>query len=846
MTDLRLALRLARRELRGSIGRFRVFLIALTLGVTAIGAVGSIADAMRAGIAENSRQIFGGDIQASATNQPVPEDLREAMAAQEGRLSSIIEMRAMLSSGEGEAAVRRLVNLKSVDGQWPLIGAPRLDPPIPLDEALALEDGRPGIVANAGVLRILGLELGDTATLGRSEVRVAAILLGEPDQNFGFAALAPRVVIAGEHLPQTGLDAPGALKTHRERLLLDNPVQADAVLDELGRITDNTLVRLRHHRTGSGGFENFLDQTETFLTLVSLTALLIGGLGVASAVRAWLGSRMPVLATLKCLGAPASLVFRIYFIQVLILAALGTILGLALAMAAPVLAQALLGDLVAVPIAAGVYPEPLAMAAGFGMLTAIAFSLWPLGKAKEVNPSQLFRTLVAPPEGRPGKRYIAGIALASLVLAVLAWLATTNPALALYFILAVLGSFALLALLAEVVIFLAGRLPMPRAPALRLAMASLVRPGNTTRSVVVTFGLGLAVLVAITLSEFNMNNQISTSLDDDAPAWFFIDIQPRQKAEFLEITGGAVGPGNVSMTPMARGRIAALAGIPADEIDAPSSEDWILRGDRGLTWMAEPPEGNVIVKGEWWPEGYSGPLLTSMDNDAMVAYGLDIGDTVTINIAGRELVATIANSREINWESFGLNFAFILSPGAIESAPHNLVATVRTNDAETEAMVDRRIAQAMPNVSSISVREAAEAARRILGLVSTAIQATAGMTLVAGFAVLAGTVAAGESRRIHASTILKVLGATRRVILTSYVLEYTLLGLVTGLVAVLIGTAASWALFVLFLNSEFSFAPGLAIGITGGGAAATIALGLLGAGRALGRKPGPVLRSEAV
>ena len=377
-------------------------------------------------------------------------------------------------------------------------------------------------------------------------------------------------------------------------------------------------------------------------------------------------------------------------------------------------------------------------------------------------------------------------------------------------------------------------------------MAALVRPGNSTRGIVITFGLGLTVLVAITLSEYNMNRQISTRLSDDAPAWFFIDIQPAQRQPFLELTSAAVGEENVSMVPMVRGRIVALGGVPSEDIDAPQSEAWILRGDRALTWMDSAPEGSRIVKGNWWPADYQGPLLTSMDDEAMVAFGLDIGDSVTINIAGREMTATIASSRQIDWQSFGLNFVFILSPGIIENAPHNLVATVSTNDRELEAEVDRELARAMPNVSSISVREAAAAASRILGLVSTAIQITASMTLVAGFAVLAGTVATGEARRIHSSTILKVLGATRRVILLSYILEYCLLGLLTGAVAVLIGTATSWALMVLFLDSSFVFAPGLTASIALGGSAATITLGLVGASRALGRKPGPILRSEAV
>jgi len=299
------------------------------------------------------------------------------------------------------------------------------------------------------------------------------------------------------------------------------------------------------------------------------------------------------------------------------------------------------------------------------------------------------------------------------------------------------------------------------------------------------------------------------------------------------------------MTPLVRGRITALAGVPAEEIDAPPSEAWILRGDRGLTWMGPPPDGARIVKGEWWDDDYTGPLQASMDDEALEAFGLRIGDTVSINIAGRDMVATITSSRAIEWQNFGLNFVFILSPGMIEQAPHNWVATIRTDNRETEAAIDRDVAARLPNVSSISVREAAETAARILGLVSTAIQITAGITLIAGFAVLAGTVAASEARRIQSSIILKVLGATRPVILLSYILEYALLGLLTALVAVVIGTAASWGMIKGFLDTDFVFAPQLAAGVALGGVAATVLLGLIGATRTLGRKPGPVLREES-
>ncbi len=847
MSSLALAFTIARRELRGSISQFRVFLIALTLGVAAIGAVGSIADAMREGIAVNSRLMFGGDLDASATHKPVPAPVLAEMR-NHGQTSSIIQMRAMLGGEkdgpQGPENIRRLVALKVVDDAWPLIGAPTLDPAIPLDTALRMVNGKPGIIANPGLLRVLGADVGDTVRLGDADVHVSAILVREPDRGFGFEQFAPSVVIADDHLEMTGLNVPGALMTYRERLLLDNPSSDMAILNDLKSRSDNSLVRLRHHRQGSAGFQNFLTRTETFLTLVSLTALLIGGLGVSSAVRAWLTSRMPVLATLKCLGAPAALIFRVYLIQVMALTILGIFFGLSLAIMTPWLAKALLSAVTPVPIQTGLYLESLLGAAGFGLLTALTFSVWPLGKAREVKPSHLFRTLITVPSGRPKKRYLTVIIAATIGLAGLTWWVTTSPILAIGFMVGVLGALVLLGLLAEAVIRGVKALPRPKNTALRFALAAVIRPGNATRTVVVTFGLGLAVLVAIALSEHNMNRQINTRLADEAPAWFFIDIQPHQKDAFQDLTGGLAGAENITMVPLVRGRIVALNGVPADEINAPQSEEWILRGDRGLTWSETPPEDANIVKGEWWDADYRGPLQVSIDDEAMMAFGLGLGDTITMNIAGRELVATITSSRIIEWQNFGLNFVFVLSPGLIAQAPHNWVATVATDDPAIEAQLDRDVAAEMPNVSSISVREAAVTVGRILGLVSVSIQITAGITLIAGFAVLAGTVAAGEARRIQSSIILKVLGATRRTILMSYIYEYLILGLITGVVAVAIGAGASYAILTVLLQTTFTFAPGLAAAVALGGAAATVILGLIGASRTLGRKPGPVLRQE--
>lgn len=861
-----LAFRLALREMRGSISRFRVFLLALALGVAAIAAVGSVAEAMRAGVASNSRSLHGGDLEASSTHTPPAAAVLQAMR-QAGTTSSIITMRAMLagmqqdstsSEGGGNAetgtpSTRRLVLVRAVDDAWPLIGNVGMTPQQPLDTALAVEDGRPGILADASAMRLLGLEIGDTARLGGVEVILRGILESEPDRSIGFGQLAPHVLISRAGLDATGLNTEGALVTHRVRLLLDNPVaensaRLEALTSRLQQLAEGSQTRIRTHRQAAPGFATFIARTETFLTLVGLTALLIGGLGVASAVRAWLAARMTVIATLKCLGASGPFVFRLYLIQILILAMLGIAIGLGIAILAPPLVRLALAGVLPVPMETGIYPQPLLTAAGFGLLTTLAFAVWPLGQARLVRPAQLFRSLVTPPTGRPQPVYIVICMTSALALAVLTALTTTDIVLAVSFAGGVLASIVLLAGLAELLMRLVRALPIANTSQsegtawlpLRLALSAIIRPGNATRSIIISFGLGLAVLVAINVSEKNLNNQLEDRLAVDAPSWFFIDIQPDQIEPVLALLRGATtGDDAVEATPMVRGRVTKLNGRDATSIDPPPDFAWVLRGDRAFTWAALPPPGAEIVSGSWWPEDYDGPLLTSMDAEAMQAFGLKLGDTVSFNIVGREMTATIASSRIIRWEDFGINFLFIMSPGMINRAPHSWIATTRTNDRQTETRVERQIARQFPNISAISVRETVATVSRILELVSAAISVTAGITLIAGFAVLSGTIAASEHRRMHTAIILKVLGASRRLILSAYLVEYALLGMLAALAALLIGSLGSWAVISGFLNMPFVFPPQLAAWTAIGGAAATTCLGLTQAGRTLGRQMRP-------
>ena len=827
----RLAWRLARREIRGSAARFRVFLGALMLGVAAIGTVGSVAEAMRDGIAGNARLLLGGDIEMRSLYMAPPEEIG-TLAGSYGTLSRTQNMRAMLQHDD----TRKLVALKAVDEAWPLIGAPKVE------GGATLQLAQDTILIDPALTRAIGLAVGDRVRIGTHEVTVAGILAYEPDRSVSFITFGPRVLMSMETLAKTGLDQPGAMVTHRLRVLLDDGADRTAAVSALKAATRGGFVRVRDLVDAAPGFDVFIDRTEVFLVLVGLTALLIGGLGVAGAVRAWLVSRMPIIATLKCLGAPARLIFRTYLLQVMLIAGAGVLSGVAVAAIAPVFAIDLLSSYVTVPISPSIYLLPLLIAAGFGIVTSFLFALWPLAKAEEVRAANLFRQLGAMPAGLPRGGYLAAAAIALAALAALALAATRDLMLTGTFIGGSIAAIILLAGLGQALLIALRRVPAPHYVPARLALSAITRPGSPVRAVIIAFGLGLSVLVTVALSQANISRQIDTRVAEDAPAWFFIDIQPDQLDRFTEIAEGTDGIVAVGRTPMLRGRISELGGRLAEDYDMKNPSAWVLRGDRAITWSATPPESGEIVAGSWWDSDYLGPPLASMSEEEARELGVWIGDTVTFNVLGRPISAEIVNIRNVTWESFSINFVFVLSPGVLEAAPHSWMATTYVETEDAAAMVARNIADAFANISAISVREAVATAQRVVGLLGAAVQLTALVTLVAGIAVLAGTVASTEAQRFADSVILKVLGATRVAITIAWLLEYALLGVLAAIAATIIGTVASWAMIEQLLQSDFEMDFGLVLLTTMAGAAGTAVLGLIGAARTLGRKPAPLLR----
>lgn len=830
-----LVLRLARRELRGGVRGFRIVLACLALGVAAIAAVGSLREGIERGLARDGARILGGDLSVQSGAEPLPDALRVWLRGRGAQLSEAVTMRSMLVAQSG---ARMLVELKAVDGAWPLLGTAVLDPPGPVQAALA-----DGLVAEKLALDRLGVAPGETVRLGGAAFPVRAVLADEPDRVSSPSIFGPRVVIGLADLPRTGLLAPGAIAEHALRALLPPGADVAETITALRTAFPNTGWRIRDALGAAPGVTQFIERTSLFMTLVGLTSLLVGGIGVANGVHAWVLARARTIATLRCLGAAPRLVFAVCLVQVMALASLGVLAGLVIGAALPALAVAALAGVLPVAPETGPFLWPLLLAAAYGLLTAAAFSLRPLGRAMRIPGAALFRDALLPDATRSPVWLVAATVAAALALVALTVASAEQRLFATSFCGAAAATLLLFRGGGWALMRLAAWLPAPPYPWARLGLANLHRPGAPTPLMLVSVGLGLSTLTAVALIEGNLRRQIMEQLPRDAPSFFFIDIQNDQMAAFRRIVGTLPGVSDLREVPSLRTRVVSVNGVPAEQVAATPDTTWALRGDRGLTYAHAMPEGTRLVAGSWWPADYAGPPLVSFDATLARGWGVRVGDSLRLNVLGRDIDVRVASLRDIAWRSLGINFTLIASPGLLEAAPHTFIATVRADPGQQAALL-RAVTDALPNVSGIRVADVLATVGALLGRIGAALGATAAVTLAAGALVLAGAVAAGQRRRIREAVILKSLGATRAQIRAAWLVEFGILGVAAGLLAAAVGTAASWAVVRQVMGSDWSFLPGRLAVTVAGCVALMLAFGYVGTAAALRARAAPLLRNE--
>ena len=836
--SLSLASRLAFRELRGGLRGFRIFLACLALGVAAIAAIGSVRSAIEAGLAREGAALLGGDAQMEFTFRFASDEERAWMQKNATRVSEIVDFRSMAVVPRDTGAERGLTQVKAVDDLYPLVGDVILDPPIPLGEAIS---GQGAVMQRVLVDRV-GLNVGDSFNLGTQTFTLTAILENEPDSAADGFALGPRTIVRTEALEGSGLIATGTLFNTKYRLEIPDEADLEALGEDATELFTNTGMRWADSRNGAPGIAEFVRRLGSFLILVGLSGLAVGGVGVSAAVRSYITSKTSVIATLRTLGAERATIFQTYFIQIGVLSLLGIAIGLALGAFVPLMLASIIEDRLPIPSAFAIYPAPLVEAALYGLLTAFLFTLWPLARTEDVRAATLFRDALTRAKALPAWRYVVASAIALGALVALAGWFSGAWELTIWTAIGIAAALALL-VIAAVGIRALSRTLAPRMkgrPIWRWALSAIAGPREGAASVVLSLGLGLSVLAAVGQIDGNLRQAISGNLPDVAPSYFFVDIQRDQMPGYMERLRTDPAVSRVDSAPMLRGIITRINGTPAQEV---SPGHWVLEGDRGITYADALPENTRIVAGNWWPENYVGPPLISMAAEEADEIGIELGDKLTINILGRDIEATIASFREVDFSTAGIGFVITLNASAVAGAPHSFISTVYAEE-DAEAQILRDLADKFPNITAVRVRDAIDRASEVLAGLAAATSYGAGVTLLTGFLVLVGAAAAGTGARTFEAAVLKTLGATRRRILASFALRAALLGACAGAVALAAGITGGWAVSYFVLDTDFTIIWSNAIAIIAGGVTATLLAGLVFAWGPLAARPAQVLRAR--
>lgn len=836
--SLRLAATFARRELRGGLRGFRVFLACLALGVAAIAAVGTVRAGIEAGLAEQGSALLGGDTQATLTYRYATDVELAFMRDVSTTLSETVDFRSMVVVGDDRA----LTQVRAVDDAYPLVGNVTLDPLIPLPDALAGNGTVPGGVMERVLADRLGLTPGETFRMGTQDFVLSAVLASYPDNGAGGFSLGPRTIVLTRDLANAGLLSEGTLFDTDYRMLLPPGTNLQALEDRADAQFRDTGMRWRDSREGAGGTARFVERMGAFLILVGLSGLAVGGVGVSAAVRAYLGNKTGTIAILKTLGATRGTIFATYALQIGALTLLGVAIGLVLGGGIPLLLAPMIEAQLPIPADFGFAPAPLAEAAIYGLLAAAIFTLWPLARTEEIRAATLFRDAFSGGTALPRWPYLVLTAgLIGLLLGLAIWFSGTVW-LTLWTAGGIAGALLILVVAAALIRWIAriSRRAARGRPALRLALASIGARGGESTSVVLSLGLGLAVLAAIGQIDGNLRRAFTAELPERAPSYFFVDIQPDQIDGYRQILADNPAVSRVDTAPMLRGIITRINGDDAEKV---AGGHWVVRGDRGITYADALPDGTSLNAGELWPSDYTGDPQISFAAEEAAEIGLSLGDTLTVNVLGRDITGTITSFREVDWDSAGLGFVLTFNAAALAGAPHSWISTIYATP-ESEAQILRDLATAYPNITAIRIRDAIDRVAVLIEGITAATRYGALATLVTGFLVLIGAAAAGERARTFEAAVLKTLGATRGLIITSFALRAALLGLAAGVVALTAGILGGWAVQTFIMEGDYQIIWGNALWIVGGGVLVSLLAGLAFAIRPLQAAPAQVLRSR--
>ena len=829
------AWRIARRDLNARFKGLRLLLVCIFLGTAALAAIGTLTAAIERELAANGQEFLGGDLQIELWQRSLNDDERGALEAL-GTVSAGTRLQAMAR----KADIAAPIELKAVDTRYPLYGTLTLEG----QGQAGAPVGDAAYIAPGAADR-LGVEAGDSFQIGTETLRVAGIIADEPDRLGEGFQLGPTIIVAEDLPRRAGLLAPGAMYQSKTRVAFDRPRDLESVEEDLKARFPEAGFDIDTADRAAPGTDRFVSRMSEFLTLVGLAALVIAGIGIGGGVSSYLDARRQSVATLKILGATSSDIARIYALQIFAAAAVGSLAGLAVGVAiVPLLASALEGLL---PVDAGFVLDPgaLLLAATYGLLVALVFAAPPLLRARRFPAMALMRARVAPLAR--DKTAIMVVAAGLLAIVTLALVTSDRPFLSGGFLAGAAVVLGLLAALGWTIRAMARSLPRPANPVARAALANIHRPGSSTGALVTALGFGLAAFVLLAAVQSAIDGNIAKRVPERAPDYFVLDIPRDREADFHALIHQTDAEAAIRTVPALRGSVLAFG--PRDDMTRTATLEeipdgaWALRGERGLTYAETVPAGNSLTGGDWWGQMYEGEPLVSVDEEFAQAAGLEIGDYLTFGILGVEVMARIANTRQVDWESMGFNYVFVLSPNALRETPHNLAATVELTEGTPTGPLLQAMVREFPSSSVIEVGGVLQQARTILEQVGLATLAAASVAVLAGLAVLLGAIAAARAARTYDTVVLRVLGADRKQVLVMQLIEYGLLAGALAIVALGLGSLTAW--LVITQLFEFDWLPdwGQVLAVLGLGLAVVLVFAVGASLPLLRAKPAQALRA---
>jgi putative ABC transport system permease protein len=840
--------RVALIDLRGDIRRFTILLTCLALGVGAIAAVSSVGAALQSAIARDARVILGGDLEVRNSGSDVPAD-QVAYFNRLGAVAEVVDLNARATADDKSV----FLSLRAVSDNYPLVGTVELGAGAngaALPDLLAKRDGLPGVVVDAKALDRLGLALGDQVSIGNADFIIRATLKALPDQAAQGFQLGLPALISVEGLHDADLDVAGALTRFRYKIALAN-LDFDAASADLRKTFPDAAWDIRSPHDATADLARFFDLFSRFLVLVGLSSLLVGGVGVSNAVSAYINERQTSIATLRSLGATSARVLVHFLSQIMLLSLVGIVIGVVLGAASTLIALPILSSMLAIELQPTLDLPSLAAAAAFGILIAFAFALLPLRRAQKLQPASLFRAAGGNLAIGVGWREIVRprtavpLLLAFGGIAGLAVLVTGEPMLVLWYGVGALVAFALLRGAAWVLQAALRLIPPLPIAVLRQAIKAIHRPGAPAPVVILSLGLGLALLLMITVLDANLRSQIGGAIADKAPSFVLIDVKKDELPAIEAFTDADLQISAFESVPMLRGTIETVKGQPASELGLlPDTIADMFKGDTALSWAKELPSGSTVAEGKWWAPDYSGDPLISLSREMQEPLGLKLGDQLTISLAGRPITVTIASFRDIDEREGQLNFRLLLSPGLIEKAPQTFMASIKADDGADDA-VESRLSKAFPALTFLPVGDALERIAAILASLANAVAIVGSIAVLSGMLVLAGAMAVGRKQREADAVVMKVLGATRRDVIIAFAVEYGILGLLSAVLALILGTTGAWAILTYVLEIPFVLDITTALTITFGAIVLTIVTGMLTTWSAMSVRPARQLRAES-